>query len=723
MRVSRAGVSTLAVLVVCLAFAAPAALAEVRPLEPVQTLTRPATPAYTIFGDDVAIDGAHIIVLAAYNGGQQALHYRRSNSTGRWVFRRVLDTYAGSFVRWSVAMKNGIAAVQFGDQVSIFEVSAGDYVRGTSAAPIRHHGGVAISGNSVLIGGNNCDYDAVIYQKGSGGSWGITGRLDDNQGACLAAGGNLNVELHYNYALLGASSSNVMYAWRRNGTAVDWVPAGTMSLESNVSGNPALQGATAVSPRGDVWRRSVASTWTSQGKAISVDKDDAGPGASAFAAVFRDGVLMINEDTYWEPYPRVYVEVSPGQFEHVATLWQRNGTGANAQDVSGRTAVVAVRDWDYWRQLVHVYNLPSTLRVPEVAANDFEDRDVSDITFSGTPFAVVARGSDDVLTQNSTSGLGLAVFSGTDWTDQQRVEADIRPDFGGGGGWVGLVARYVDGDNYYYLAIRETTWGLYKRVNGVETLLSEGNYYNTKPPTFRATLRAIGNQISVHFSFQQGPWPVIDKALPRGSAGLATSSARADFEDLLITPTDWDYWLFARDWGYTGANYESDMNHTGGDWVILEEGDEEVRYLTGLSQRDSSGSAISLIGTPVANQDIRTTMRLDEFAPSRSGAWFGVLARYVDARNHYYVTARDNGQIQIRKIVNGVITVLASASYPMIVGQAFDVRFLVVSDQLQLWVDGVLVASAHDREIAEGQYGLATYRAAANFSSLVVYQP
>ena len=54
-----------------------------------------------------------------------------------------------------------------------------------SAAPIRHHGGLAISGNSVLIGGNNCDYDAVIYQKNTAGSWAITGRIDDNQGECL----------------------------------------------------------------------------------------------------------------------------------------------------------------------------------------------------------------------------------------------------------------------------------------------------------------------------------------------------------------------------------------------------------------------------------------------------------------------------------------------------------------------------------------------------------
>ena len=78
-------------------------------------------------------------------------------------------------MRSDVAMKNGIAAIQFGDQISLFEYSAGDYVRATSAAPIRHHGGLAISGNSVLIGGNNCDYDAVIYQKNAGGSWAITG--------------------------------------------------------------------------------------------------------------------------------------------------------------------------------------------------------------------------------------------------------------------------------------------------------------------------------------------------------------------------------------------------------------------------------------------------------------------------------------------------------------------------------------------------------------------
>ena len=86
------------------------------------------------------------------------------------------------------------------------------------AAPIRHQGGLAISGNSVLIGGNNCDYDAVVYQKNTAGSWAITGRIDDNQGECIATIGATRVELNYDYALLRAPYAREAQAWRRNGT-------------------------------------------------------------------------------------------------------------------------------------------------------------------------------------------------------------------------------------------------------------------------------------------------------------------------------------------------------------------------------------------------------------------------------------------------------------------------------------------------------------------------
>ncbi len=38
-----------------------------------------------------------------------------------------------------------------------------------------------------------------------------------------------------------------------------------------------------------------------------------------------------------------------------------------------------------------------------------------------------------------------------------------------------FVARYVDANNYYYVAVRNNgTFGIYRRLNGVETLIREG---------------------------------------------------------------------------------------------------------------------------------------------------------------------------------------------------------------------------------------------------------
>ena len=109
-------------------------------------------------------------------------------------------------------------------------------------------------------------------------------------------------------------------AWRRNGSALDWVPAGVLSLlpeGSTATSGFALQGATAVGPYGDVWRRSGTSTWTRQGETTSVDHDNSYGGV--FQPVYRDGVLVTLESGPWA-FPRVYLEASPGRFEHVASL-------------------------------------------------------------------------------------------------------------------------------------------------------------------------------------------------------------------------------------------------------------------------------------------------------------------------------------------------------------------------------------------------------------------
>jgi hypothetical protein len=734
MKICRAGVFTLASVVLSLALPM-LAQADVRVLTdgafgptltygPIQTLTRPAGVEFTRWGTDIAVDGSYIIVLAGYDGGQQALLYRRNNSNGSWVYRRALVTYTGPFVRAHVAMRNGIAAVQFDDQITLLELSGGDYVRATSDAPIRHHGGLAISGKSVLIGGDNCDYDAVIYQKGTSGSWGITGRLDDNQGQCLSTAYDYAVELNYDTAILREPNGTEGRAWRRNGSAVDWVPAGTLPFlpgESATADAPfGLQGATAVAPNGVVWRRTGTSSWTRQDKVISVDHDD-GDG-TIFNVAYRDGVLLTNESDKYESHPRAFVETSPGRFENLAVMPLFDATRSEALDVSGRIVVTSWHDYSNSRQLVHVFNLPAPLRAPAPVANDFEDRDISDLTFSGGQFALAARGSDDVLAQNAGTGLAVALANETDWTDYQRVEADITPTFGVTGSWVALVARYVDADNYYYLAIRDNnTYGIYKRVNGVDTLLLDRTFYNTHGTTYRAALRVNGPIIETRFSFQGGDI-VTDYSLTHGRGGVATSFARADFDDLYVAASE-EYFLFSRQYSGDYYDYESGMHELSGDWDVQQTCDSESCWLNGLSQRDTSGNAVAIIGTPVANQEINTTLRVDSFAASQSGAWAGLLARYVDANNHYYVTVRATGQIQIRKIVNGVITVLGSANLTPVLGTSFDLRLLVINDQLQLYVDDALVVTAHDRAIASGIYGVASYRATANWGSFSARLP
>jgi hypothetical protein len=714
----RGCVFTLASLALSFAISAPTR-ADIRSIDPVQTLARP--PGYTAWGTDVAIDGGYLIVLAGNEGSQVALLYRRSLSSGQWLYRRVLASYSGPFVRSDVAMKNGVAAVQFGDTISLFELSSGDYVRASSTAPIRHHGGLAISGNRVLIGGNDCDYDAVIYQKNSAGTWALTGRIDDNQGECLGVYDQAAVEINYDYALLHSRNSQVAQAWRRNGTALNWVPAGTLTLtpdESTFSESFALQGATAVGPDGAVWRRSGTSTWTRQGRLTSVDRDN-GSGLM-FSALYRDGVLIVNETARILSLPHVYIEASPGKFDHVGSL--RTYEYITRYDVSGRTVVATVGlGWGSSYE-VRVFTLPSQMRAPAPVVNDFEDRNASDFTFSGGQFALAARGSDDVLAQGASNGLAIATLNDTDWTDFQRVEADITPTFSGTGSWVGLVARYVDADNYYYAVVRANqTYGIYKRVNGVDTLLYESYFYNTWQPTFRVALRIDGNKIGVEFSFQQGA-SVTDNSLTHGRGGVVTWLARADFDDVHVAGTD-RYELFTREYGFGGYDSESGLDELSGTWEVIQVSDEEESYQDGLAQRYTNGDARAVIGTPVANQELSARMRVDAFNPSQGVAWFGLLARYVDANNHYYVTFRNTGQVQIRKKVNGVITVLTNTNFNSVPGQYHVVRFLVINDQLQLYVNYVLVATAHDRDIASGKYGLATYRAAARWDTFWVMQP
>ncbi len=189
------------------------AWADVHTIRPSQILEPPPGQTFTHFARNVAIDGASIIVLATHAGGQSALLYQRSSGSSRFTYRKTLLTFVYPRERMQVRMKNGIAVVHFGDRAWIFE-RIGTRRGGATAMPLRHPGGVSTSDHSILFGGDDCDYDAVVYEKRTDGIWAITGRLDDNQGQCHPEG--RGVELHYGYALLQEPGDRRVNAWRRN---------------------------------------------------------------------------------------------------------------------------------------------------------------------------------------------------------------------------------------------------------------------------------------------------------------------------------------------------------------------------------------------------------------------------------------------------------------------------------------------------------------------------
>jgi hypothetical protein len=79
--------------------------------------------------------------------------------------------------------------------------------------------------------------------------------------------------------------------------------------------------------------------------------------------------------------------------------------------------------------------------------------------------------------------------------------------------------------------------------------------------------------------------------------------------------------------------------------------------------------------------------------------------------------------VSLRKLVDGRITELASASFPVTAASWHTLRLEAVGDRLRGYVDGVQQVEARDSSHAQGKSGIATYRASARFDQLRVHQP
>jgi hypothetical protein len=137
------------------------------------------------------------------------------------------------------------------------------------------------------------------------------------------------------------------------------------------------------------------------------------------------------------------------------------------------------------------------------------------------------------------------------------------------------------------------------------------------------------------------------------------------------------------------------------------------------------GEARALIGTAVRDQIVRARIRPIAYAAAAGTQerWSGLLARYVDDANYYYVTLRSSQRLSLRKLVNGRIITLATVPQPVALSRTLEVKLEAVGNQLRVYVDGRLRLQARDATHPEGRTGLMTYKAAAHFDDFLAYQP
>ena len=204
---------------------------------------------------------------------------------------------------------------------------------------------------------------------------------------------------------------------------------------------------------------------------------------------------------------------------------------AHARGMTGLTMFRARTDYDN----VIVTSRPHTQLLTDTFTENFPERPRPWRSAPANAWSIVPynSGTEHAYRQSLLTGTPRAVNGGP--TGDQIVSAIVWPrafNAGVANAYVGLIARHVDDNNHYYIALLRDRASLRKRVNGVHSTLAEIPFTTTPGTAYRLRLEAIGSSLRLYIN---GTLMVErqDATLPTGRYGLITSSASADFDNFL----------------------------------------------------------------------------------------------------------------------------------------------------------------------------------------------
>lgn len=697
-------------------------LARPQVIEPVQVFPHPYGFRQVAISGDWALASTISRDPSGISDLHEAQLFKR-DASGFWSPQGTLTSSLGTnFPIDDVALDGAIAAVAFPSGLQIFQRTASGWEQQSTDAPLPEGFRVAISGSTILAHEDRCSYSAMVVTTTDPHRWSgsVDGRLRGEAANCTGFPPEFELDVSGNRAIVwngDAINGPPPYEARifeRNGSL--WPQTATLSVPANETfpyrfgPRVAIRGSMALvsgSTGGThVYRRDSRGAWKHTG---IIPEYDAYPWTmNSFSLdISGDKVLSVSPAVHrGVDVAHVHQERGDGSFEEVAML-----AAPEQLDISDLAAdgnhVVAVAGRN-----LYFFDLPATFPPSApVVQEDFQ---------SGTPagwstldtsrFTLEPDGITRVWRQNSVAGSSGAIHE-VDWQDQS-IAADVRPiAFKGPDRWVGLMTRYQDESNYYYITLRDRDHLAIKRmVNGEFSTLAERSLPVTPGVTYRLQFEASGSLLNAYID-GVNVLTAQDTALTHGHPGIRMHMARADYDNIVIAPG-------ARRALYQAAFEFEDvtqLTRRGGDWFIYNDsGNMRLR------QSQTAGTARATVGASTNDQVLQVAVRLTGW--SGGVPWAGLMARYTDTGNYYYVKLGSNGVVSLRKLVDGKVNVLASAG-PVDPQQWMTLRLEVVGCSLRVFRNNQLIIETRDGTHKGGTSGFITHDATADFDDYIAYQP
>lgn len=728
-------------------------MAQARPvvIENVSTISNPNPALWTEFPMSVAVDGDSAIVTAQRwtyptpelgRVHQTAFLYKRGGS-GWTLVRQLEETVVdgGTQNALSVAMKNGIAAVHT-TPMTIYQRDATDWSLAPSDIPPGDKPGfdLEIDGGRILNGQGMCSWDASVVEKSSDGVWRRMAVLPGSYRGCIDYHRGGSVDIAGDWAVVHQQNGQDIpwsheQAWIYRRGANGWTKTGIADIPWEYR----FYAYTQVAIRG-------SEVFVSAGheNGINVFRDVPGQGFRSADRIRPLDTYMGGGETFQLDQSadyllqkanvhdrgmeslaiNVFQRGADGRYAHAAVLaacgnrwkWFPYEQSSSNVAVSGRTVLAT----DHNEKVVYHFELPSQLATPAPRQDTFNIGNAPDWVHSaGSQFTVLRGDRSRVLRHAQATGEAKTIYQPANWQNQ-AIEVDVSAaQFADRNAAISLITRWQGPHNYY-----EFVWGPerfeFRRMasNTMRTLVSfPGASVNSPQPgrNYRVRLESIGK---LHRIYIDGLlYQTITSSGPsQGRVGIGTYRARADFDNVLVTPTPVysmyrNHFYWAEDVPWTRAG--------DGDWHF--ENDADVR----LVQTSTAGDARVTIGVPATEQSVQTVARLIGFAAptGTQRRWFGVVARYVDDNNHYLLALRDSNTLVLSKRVNGQLITLGSHAAQVTPGRDYTVRLDAIGSQLRAYLDGRLLFEATDDTHREGNSGMTTFKTHAEFESFVAYQP